>query len=819
MERKLLNRVLDLNDDLKDNRSLEVMREKLYRVDVLNLYEIFSGEEDEEIADECLAQILVEANKALDHLEIKDEKREEVFKRISMTFSAMNRADINARKKMEEALEKKLKDTEKVYLNPFEFLRDEEGIEEALDAIEKLLEASISARKASTEEIQKLGDIKLKTLKTACTALSNIKEQLKEKVKEEEEEERMEKSNQEGFRILSPSEVQDKNFTPNFVPELGIEKTDLPVEKVLFDSEHIKAEYLQDTHDLTTFPVDTLSIPLIRIEGKNMAISPYTIEYIPFIHAFRVNSDRPDWLEDEIVNVFRCGYDQISASVEVTKYIKNKYSFIINLKTKNSNNNNIIEEILKKINLVLVNLRLFKFYDSKDTVQPKLPRINGFDPYCVKLIKDISKLDINARTDEKGNYRLTHGRPFIITPDIYSDHLYKYSHSNIDTSKRYCRDYPESAITYLVTDTIDWTSIGENDFMLFKRTRGNEVSLFRELPLPVYSEISVPPRITNRDLMIYTYIESLICDSDYYRFMLLHKVFKQVFEIEGLTIAKKNKEAGNALMFFKNECEPFLEIEKINLETSNGESSIVYKGRCKNEDAPNEYYFYFYANNSDELTCALMHCYEGSIKQDSEERQTAIKIISDYIDDVLYDEKAFVRNYSLRRTMNGLPETEEEYYEDEEGNFDEADSYEDAIEYNLSKEIKSFNGYQFVSRFEYTLPMRYTLSTELKNDKKVIKVSVYPIENSHCFEISDSVKSSSYQNPLYFQATISKGEDGIIVSPLYDSFDGNYRYYSRGLYEGDYETRNKMLEELCEPFKSGVLHELVKSYFDIIDNK
>ena len=819
MERKLLNRVLDLNDDLKDNRTLEVMREKIYRVDVPNLYIIFSDEEAIEKANEEYAKILVEANKMLDLLEIEDEKSEEFYAKMNKAFSTLNKADLNARKKMEEALDKKLKNTGKVYLNPFEFLKDEDGIEDALNAIEELLEASIAYRAASSEEIQRLAEVKTRILKTACNALGDIKEYLQEKIKEEEEEERMEKSNQEGFRILSPSEVQDKNFTPNFVPELGIEKTDLPVEKVLFDSEHIKAEYLQDTHDLTTFPVDTLSIPLICIEGKNMAISPCTIEYIPFIHAFRVNSDRPDWLEDEIVNVFRCGYDQISASVEITKYIENKYSFIINLKTKDSNNNNIIEEILKKINLVLVNLRLFKFYDSKDTVQPKLPRINGFDPYCVKLIKDISKLDINARTDEKGNYRLTHGRPFIITPDIYSDHLYKYSHSNIDTSKRYCRDYPESASTYLVTDTIDWTSIGENDFMLFKRTRGNEVSLFRELPLPVYSEISVPPRITNRDLMIYTYIESLICDSDYYRFMLLHKVFKQVFEIEGLTIAKKNKEAGNALMFFKNKCEPFLEIEKINLETSNGESSIVYKGRCKNEDAPNEYYFYFYANNSDELTCALMHCYEGSIKQDSEERQTAIKIISECIDDVLCDEEAFVRNYSLRRTLNCLPETEEEYYEDEEGNFDEADSYENAIEYNLSKEIKSFNGYQFVSRFEYTLPMRYTLSTELKNDKKVIKVSVYPIENYHCFEISDSVKSSSYQNPLYFQATISKSEDGIIVSPLYESFSSYYRYYSRGLYEGDYETRNKMLEELCKPLKSGVLHELVKSYFDIIDNK
>jgi hypothetical protein len=818
MERKLLNRVLDLNDDLKDNRTLEVMREKLYMVDVPNLYIIFSGEEDGEKADKCLAEILVEANKALDHLEIKDEKREEVFKNMSMTFSAMNRADINARKKMEEALEKRLKDTEKVYLNPFEFLRDEDGIEDTLDAIEKLLEASIAARKASTEEIQKLGEIKLKTLKTACNALSNIKEQLKEKVKEEEEEEeRMEKANQEGFKILSPEEINDNNYLNPIEIE---EKADLQVEKVLFDNYFIKVEYLQDTHDLTTFPADTLSIPLIRIEGKNMAISPCTIEYIPFIHAFRVNFDRPDWPEDDIVNVFRCGYDQMSASVEITKYIENRYSFIINLKTKDSNNNNdIIEEVLKKINLVLVNLRLFKFYDSKDTVRPKLPRINGFDPYCVKLIKDISKLDIDARNDEKGNYRLSYGRPFIITPDTYSDHLYKYSHNNIDTSKRYCRDYPESTSTYLVTDTIDWTSIGENDFMLFKRTRGNDVSLFRELPLPVYSEISVPPRITNRDLMIYTYLESLICDSDYYQFMLLHKVFKQVFEIEGLTIAKKNKEAGNAIMFFKNECEPFLEIEKINLETSNGESSIVYKGRCKNEDAPNEYYFYFYANNSDELSCALRHCYEGSTKQDSEERQTAIKIISEYIDSVLYDEEAFVRNYSLRRTLNCLPETEEEYYEDEEGNFDEADSYEYAIEYNLSKEIKSFNGYQFVSRFEYTLPMRYTLSTELKNDTKVIKVSVYPIENSHCFEISDSVKSSSYQNPLYFQATISKGEDGIIVSPLYESFSSYYRYYSRGLHEGDYETRNKMLEELCEPFKSGVLHELVKSYFDIIDNK
>nr|DAP68593.1 MAG TPA: hypothetical protein [Caudoviricetes sp.] len=160
MERKLLNRVLDLNDDLKDNRTLEVMREKLYRVDVPNLHLLFSAEEDGEKADKCLAEILVETNKALDHLEIKDETREEVFKKISMTFLAMNRADIKARKKMEESLEKRLKDTEKVYINPFEFLRDEEGIEEVLDAIEELLEASIAAREASTEEIQKLGEIK-----------------------------------------------------------------------------------------------------------------------------------------------------------------------------------------------------------------------------------------------------------------------------------------------------------------------------------------------------------------------------------------------------------------------------------------------------------------------------------------------------------------------------------------------------------------------------------------------------------------------------------------------------------------------------------
>ena len=136
MKRKLLNRVLDLNDDLKDNRTLEVMREKIYMVDVPNLHLLFSGEEDVEKADKCLSEILVEANKALDHLEINDDKKGEVFKSISTSFLAMNRADINARKKMEEALEKRLTDKEKVYLNPFEFLRDEEGIEEALDAIE-----------------------------------------------------------------------------------------------------------------------------------------------------------------------------------------------------------------------------------------------------------------------------------------------------------------------------------------------------------------------------------------------------------------------------------------------------------------------------------------------------------------------------------------------------------------------------------------------------------------------------------------------------------------------------------------------------------
>ena len=815
MERKLLNRVLNIEDKLEGVEELKTMRDALLNVEAKDILKLISGEDEIGKLNDAYSKILIELTKVFNSLNVKDETRQELLTNMANKFDIVKKSNIDAKNKLKKALEVRILDPNFSYENAFEFLKNEEGIEDALNAVEALLEANMAYRDASAGEIKKIGDAKLATMKTACEALKNIKEQIQEKV-EEEEEERKEKANQKGFKILSPSEINDNNYLkPIFETE---EKVEIPVEKVLFDSEFIKVEYMEDTHDLTTFPVDTLSIPLIRIEGKNMAISPCTIEYIPFLHSFRVNSDRPDWLEDDIVNIFRCGYDQISATIETEKYIKNKYSFIINLKTKDSNTD-MVEEILKKINLVLVNLRLFKFYNSEDTIQPKLPRINGFDPYCVKLIKDISKLDINARTDEKGNYRLTHGRPFIITPDIYSDHLYKYSHSNIDTSKRYCRDYPESASTYLVTDTIDWTSIGENDFMLFKRTRGNEVSLFRELPLPVYSEISVPPRITNRDLMIYTYIESLICDSDYYRFMLLHKVFKQVFEIEGLTIAKKNKEAGNALMFFKNKCEPFLEIEKINLETSNGESSIVYKGRCKNEDAPNEYYFYFYANNSDELTCALMHCYEGSIKQDSEERQTAIKIISEYIDDVLCDEEAFVRNYSLRRTLNCLPETEEEYYEDEEGNFDEVDSYENAIEYNLSKEIKSFNGYQFVSRFEYTLPMRYTLSTELKNDKKVIKVSVYPIENYHCFEISDSVKSSSYQNPLYFQATISKGEDGIIVSPLYESFGSYYRYYSRGLYEGDYETRNKMLEELCKPLKSGVLHELVKSYFDIVDNK
>lgn len=809
MERKLLNRVLDLSDDLKDNRTLEVMREKIYRVDVPNLYEIFSGEEDGEKADKYLARILVKANKVLDHLEIKDEKKEEVFNNMSMTFSAMNRADINARKKMEEALENRLKDTEKVYLNPFEFLRDEEGIEDTLDAIEKLLEASIAAREASTEEFQKLGEIKIKTLKTACNALGNIKEQLKEKIKEEEEEEKK----QEGFKILSPEEIKDNNYNKSiFGTE---EKSEIPVEKVLFDTKYIKAEYLQDTHDLTTFPVDTLSIPLIRIECKNIAVSPCTIEYIPFIHSFRVNPDKPDYIDEDIVNIFRCGYDQIGATVGTIKYIENKYSFIINLKS-NDPNINITEDLSKKINLVLVNLRLFKFYNSKDTIQPKLPMINGFDPYCVKLIKDISKLDINARTDDKGNYRLTRGKPSLITPDMYSEHLYKYSYSDIDTSKKYCRDYPERTSTYFVIDTVDWTSIGENDFMLFKRTRGNEVSLFRELPLPIYSETSVPPRLTNRDLMIYTYLESLICDSDYYTFMSLHKIFKQVFEIDGLTIAKKKKEAGNAIMFFKNECEPFLEIEKINLEISNDESSIIYKGRCKNEDDPNKDYFYFYANNSDELYNAIRHCYEGSTKQDSEERQVIIKVISEYIYEVLYDEEAFVRSYSLRTSFNGLPETEDEYYEDD--SFDDETSYESEIEYNLLEEIKRFNGYKNVTRFEYIMPMRYTLSTELKNDKKAIKVSVYPIENSRCFEISDSTKNSNYLNPLYFQATISKGENGIVVSPLYDSFNANYRYYSRGLLDNEENTKNKMLEELCEPFKSGVLYELVKAYFDIIED-
>lgn len=818
MERKLLNRVLDLNDDLKDNRTLEVMREKIYRVDVPNLYIIFSDEEAIEKANEEYAKILVEANKMLDLLEIEDEKSEEFYAKMNKAFSALNKADLNARKKMEEALDKKLKNTGKVYLNPFEFLKDEDGIEDALNAIEELLEATIAYRAASSEEIQRLAEVKTKILKTACNALEDIKEHLKEKIKEEEEEERMEKSNQEGFKILSPSEVQDKKFTPG-ITSGTVEREDIPVEKILFENEYIEVEYLQDTHDLTVFPLDTLSIPLIHIEGKNMAVSPCTIEYIPFVHSFRVYSERPSIFGRDILNVFRCGYDQMAGTVEIVNHISNMYDYAISLKNKNSDVD-ILEEIKKKINRVLVNLRLFNVYNTDEEKNPKLPRIDGFDPYCVELIKDISKLDINGRIEDRGNYRLVYGKPSIITPDTYSDHLYKYSRINIDTSTKYCRDYPEKENTYLATDTIDWTSVGENDFMLYKRTCGNEVSISKELPLPIYREVYGIPGCSNRDLMIYTYLESLICDSDYYTFMSLHKIFKQVFEIDGLTIAKKKKEAGNAIMFFKNECEPFLEIEKIRLEMSDGRSSIIYKGKCKNEDDPNKDYFYFYVNNSDELCDALRHCYEGSTKQDSEGKQIMIRVISEYIYEVLYDEKAFVRSYSLTRTLNGLPETEEEYYDGEEGSFDDdVDSFEYAKECNVLEEIKRFNGYKSVRRFEHIILLRYTLSAELKNDEKVINVYVYPIENSRCFEISDSAKNDNYLNPIYFQATISKGEDGIVVSPLYQSFNARYRYYSRGLYEGDYDIRNKMLEELCEPFKSGVLHELVKSYFDIIDNK
>lgn len=357
--------------------------------------------------------MLIELTKVFNSLNVKDETRQELLTNMANKFDIVKKSNIYAKNKLKKALEVRILDPNFSYENAFEFLKDEEGIEEALNAIEELLEASVAYRDASAGEIKKIGDAKLATMKTACTVLSNIKEQLKEKI-EEEEEEIMEKSNQEGFKILAPEEINDNNYLkPIFESE---EKVDLPVEKVLYDNYYIKVEYLQDTHDLTTFPVDTLSIPLIRIEGKNMAISPCTIEYVPFMHSFRVNSDRPDWLEDDVVNVFRCGYDQISATIETEKYIKNKYSFIINLKTKDSNTD-MMEEILKKINLVLVNLRLFKLYKSKDTIQPKLPRINGFDPYCVKLIKDISKLDISARTDEKGNYRY-YSRGLLVGDDI-----------------------------------------------------------------------------------------------------------------------------------------------------------------------------------------------------------------------------------------------------------------------------------------------------------------------------------------------------------------------------------------------------------------
>lgn len=765
MERKLLNRVLDLNDDLKDNRTLEVMREKIYRVDVPNIHTIFSDEEAIAKAHEEYAKTLVEANKMLDLLEIEDKKSEEFYAKMNKTFSALNKADLNARKKMEEALDKKLKNTDKVYLNPFEFLKDEDGIEDALNAIEELLEAIIAYRAASSEEMKRLGDIKLRTLKTACNALEDVKEHLKEKIKEEEEQERREKENQEGFKILTPEEVQDKALST----DLGISnyKPGIPLEKILIDNEFFRVEYIQDTHDITLLPADSLVIPLIRIETKRSNIGGCIIEYIPYINVFRVNLDASrnrlsGYIVNDILNVFRRGYDNVSGSVDTVNYINHLYNYMVKSR---ENGEKYMDELKQKINDVLVNLRLFRDFGNQGELEPKLPKINGFDPDVVDLIRDISKLDImNVKYEVDGLYRLIQPSPFIISPDVYSDHLYRYSHFRNDSSLRYSsREYPEQEHCYFETETVDWEETGEDSYMLYRRISDGEEALLKELPLPIYSTNRSRIVCTNRDLMIYTYLESLICDSDYSDLMEVHKLFKLVFKIEGLTVAKKKKDLGSALMFFKNEHRPFLEIEKVNLEKSDGSTTVVYKGKCLNENISQQFLYHnFYANDLDELYVALTNCFEGHVKKDSENVKTMLHNIASYIDRILDSEtETYRRDYSFRYTLNDIPRTEADYYNQyEEG--DEEGSYEWVIRENIKEEIKTFNGYHLVERHGELLPMRYTASLETQDGKDVIKVSVYHIYNSSCFSYSDSVIRDRWLNPVYFEAIVSKGENGTI---------------------------------------------------------
>lgn len=817
MERKLLNRVLDLNDDVKDIRILEIMREKLYRVDVVNIHTIFSDEEAIEKANEEYAQIIVEANKMLDVLEIKDEKSEEFYAKMNKAFSALNKADLNARKKMEEALDKKLKNTDKVYLNPFDFLKDEDGIEDALNAIEELLEASIAYRAASTEEMKRLGDIKLRTLKTACNALGDIKEHLKEKIKEEEEQERREKENQEGFKILTPEEVQNKQPSP----DLGIsnEKSGIPLEKILVENNFLKAEYLQDTHDITSLPADSLVIPLIRIETKSSNTCNCTIECIPFINCFRVNLDNKSRyfnFNRDVVNVFRRGYDNVSGAVDTVNYIDRLYGFMNNFRP-NGEEINYTDELKQKINDVLVNLKLFKDFGNQEAVEAKLPRINGFDPDVVDLIKDVSKLDIvNVSKEDNGIYRLVNTLPFLISPDVYSDHLYRYSYCSSDTSLRYQnRDYPEQEYSFFTTDMVDLEETGEDSYLVYRRISDGEEVLLRDLPLPISSMERNGLVCTNRDLMIYTYLESLICDSDYSDMMEVHTLFKLVFKIKGLTVAKKKKETGNSLMFFKDNYRPFLEVEKINLEKSDGNTTVIYKGKCLNEEDQIELYHNFYANDLDELYVALANCFEGYIKKDFNNLKTMLRNIASYIDGILESEnEVYRRNYSFKYTLDNLPRTEEDYYNEYEEEYEEG-SYEWAIKENIKREIKRFNGYSLVERHGELLPMRYTVAVEKQDKKEVIKVSVYPIQNSSCFTYNDRVLRERWNNPIYFEAEVRRGEDGAIgVLPLYNNNFGRHRYYSVGIPIGDYDTRNKMISDLCKPIQYGVLHILIKSYFE-----
>lgn len=632
-----------------------------------------------------------------------------------------------------------------------------------------------------------------------------MERELLNKAREEEE-------NKGKIKILSEKDInKEKEYEEKKEAEVTTEDLENVV-KNIYSSSNFEATYLQDTYNLRHFPEDTLVIPLIKIKHLNKFVNDVVIEYIPYVSAIRVNVvDKRKSVIDRTVNIFRHGFYNDNTCSSVRDYLSNLYKIASDVSDANKED---LEKLLDEVVNVLLNKILY-FYNIipyfKQVKKAKLPYPDPTNKEHIRLIEDVITLSLYQKPEFGGLTSLLYNKPRISSPYLAYENLYTYTHFDHPlTNHSSSKDYPVIVENNVCTVTINWERIGEQDYLVTKRVI-NGVIVDRELtPIPLVNTEN-NNRINPEKQLLLRYFESLLFDDECYKFLETRNMFNKIINLNDVILAKKNNESYCAIKVFRDSIKPLLEIEKVKVPSVNGEYLIVYKGYVVKSSYNNFKYHNFWCSNNDELRAALVHGFtvlKGTVLLSEKH---ILEDLSDIlVHDILKDDTE--EKYSIRHTLNGIPEDESEFDEEEWDN-----DYNNVVLDNLTEEMRQYNSYHIINYLGEEVDLIYKIEPKVIDHDNVIVVTAYRRDSSISFDVAENgVYGLNTGMNLFFSAYVSKGNNGeLAVRPMYSN-STNFSYFSRHINNDDLDTKERIVKDLCQPIQNGILNEFLLSYFDLL---